>query len=192
MVDVTASRAGLDKSLAFANDLFNALESAGHRVVISSPAENFARAHIDEHEQLPKKLNGEHRYSYNCFWSPQRPTVVYVGSVAFGLAVIEMSENVEVRYVNGRYIRDSDYKPPKAPTRFADHGWTTTKNIPCGRLRLVVYAPYSGVSWSMLFQETKDRTLTTDIAKVVKSIENASAVVVEKVKEAEREAEIRR
>src|SRR5580692_9026781 len=57
MVDVTASRAGLDKALAFANDLFNALKSAGHRVVISSPAENFTRAHIDEHEQLPKKPN---------------------------------------------------------------------------------------------------------------------------------------
>ena len=54
LVDVTASRAGLDKALAFANDLFNALESASHRVLISSPAENFTRARIHEHEQLPK------------------------------------------------------------------------------------------------------------------------------------------
>ena len=36
LVDVTASRAGLDKAFAFANDLFNALESAGHRVLIST------------------------------------------------------------------------------------------------------------------------------------------------------------
>jgi hypothetical protein len=192
MVDVTASRAGLDKALAFANDLFNALESAGHRVLISSPAENFTRAHIDEHEQLPKKPNGEHRYSYNCFWSPQRPTVVYAGSVAFGLAVIEMSESVELRYVNGRYIRESDYKPPKASTRFAENSWTTTRETPCGRLRLVIYAPYRGVSWSIVFQESKDRALTTDIPKIVKSIQNSAEVVVEKVKEAEREAEIRR
>ena len=34
LVDVTASLARLDKALAFANDLFNALESAGHRVLI--------------------------------------------------------------------------------------------------------------------------------------------------------------
>jgi hypothetical protein len=54
MVDVTASRASLDKALAFANDLFNALESAGHRVLICSPAKNFTRAHVDVHEQLPK------------------------------------------------------------------------------------------------------------------------------------------
>jgi hypothetical protein len=191
MSDVTASRAGLDKALAFANDLFNAMESAGHRVLISSPAENFTRAHIDEHEQLPKQPNGEHSYYYNRLWSPQRPTVVYVGSVAFGLAVIEMSESVELRYVNGRYIRESDYKPPKASARFAENSWTTTRETPCGRLRLVIYAPYRGASWSIVFQESKDRALRTDIPKIVKSIQNSAEVVVEKVKEAERESEIR-
>ena len=46
MVDVTASKAGLEKALAFANDLFNALESVGHRVVISTPADHFARSRI--------------------------------------------------------------------------------------------------------------------------------------------------
>ena len=57
---------------------------------------------------------------------------------------------------------------------------------------MLVYAPYRDVSWSILFQESKDRALTTDIPKIVKSIENSAEVVVEKVKEAEREAEIRR
>ena len=190
MVDVTASRAGLDKALAFANDLFNALESAGHRVLISSPAENFTRARIDEHEQLPKASRSEHSYDYSHLWSPQRPTVVYVGSVAFGLAAIEMSESTVLRYVNGKYVRESDHKPPK--THYVDHSWTTTRDIPCGRLRLVVYAPYRDVSWSLLFQESKDRALPTDIPKIVKAIENSTEVVVEKVKEAERQAQIRR
>jgi hypothetical protein len=36
LVDITVSRSGLDKGLGFANDLFNALESAGHRVVIGA------------------------------------------------------------------------------------------------------------------------------------------------------------
>lgn len=155
LVDVTASMAGLDKALGFANDLFNALESAGHRVVISTPTDNFARTRIDEHEQLPKAQRREVSYDYNRLWSPQRPTVVYVGSVAFGLAIIEMSESMVVRYVNGKWIRESDYKPGKAAARHSDHGWTTTKDLACGRLRLLVYAPYRDVSWSMLFQETR-------------------------------------
>jgi len=191
LVDVTASRAGLDKALAFANDLFNALESAGHRVLISSSAENFTRAHIEAHEQLPKSQRSEQSYYYNRLWSPERPTVVYVGSVAFGLAVIEMSESVVLRYVNGKYIRESDCKPPKASARYLDHSWTTTKEIPCGRLRLVVYAPYRGVSWSISFQESKDGALTTEIPKIVKSIEHPTEALVEKVKEEERQAELR-
>jgi hypothetical protein len=36
LVDVTASAAGLQRALAFANDLFNALESAGRRVRFAS------------------------------------------------------------------------------------------------------------------------------------------------------------
>jgi hypothetical protein len=41
LVDVSASRFALDKALDFANDLFNALESAGHRVVIAPPDAQF-------------------------------------------------------------------------------------------------------------------------------------------------------
>ena len=94
LVDVTASRAGLDKALAFANDLFNALESAGHPVLISSPSENFSRPRIDALEQLPKvRQDRQDSYYYDRRWSPQRPTFVYIGSVAFGLAIIEMSES---------------------------------------------------------------------------------------------------
>ncbi len=192
LVDITASRGGLDKALGFANDLFNALESAGHRVLVSSPAEHFIRARIDEHEQVPKVERKERHPEYSHLWSPQRPTVVYVGSVALGLAIIEMSESVLLRYVNGRYVRESDYKPLKASARYFDHSWTTTKDIPCSRLRLVVYAPYSGVSWSVLFQESKDRALTQDIPKIVESIENSTDVLAEKVKEEERQAELRR
>jgi hypothetical protein len=192
LVDVTGSSSALDKALGFANDLFNALESAGYRVLISSPAENFTRPRIDDHEELPYVPRNEHSYNYNRLWSPQRPTVVYVGSIAFGQAVIEMSESVVLRYVNGKYIRESGYKPPKTSARYVDHSWTTTKNIPCGRLRLVIYAPYPGVSWSISFQESKDRMLTADIPKMVKSIENSTEVLMAKVKEEEQQAELRR
>jgi hypothetical protein len=50
LVDVIASFASLDKALSFANDLFNALESAGHRVCLAPSRERFYRAHVDEHK----------------------------------------------------------------------------------------------------------------------------------------------
>jgi hypothetical protein len=103
-----------------------------------------------------------------------------------------MSESVALRYVNGKYIREFDYKPSKVAARYGDQTWTTTKNIPCGRLRLVAYAPYSDVSWSISFQESEARSLTKDIPKIVKSIENSTEELVNKIKEAERQAELQR
>lgn len=183
LVDITASRAGLDKALDFANDLFNALESAGHRVVIAPPDAQFWRERIDEKEVPPKKDPRHDPYGYDRRWSPYRPTVAYVDSVAFGLAVIEMTESVEMRYVNGKYIRESEYVPPKT-RRYHDHTWTSTRDLPSGRLRLVVYAADRSVSWSTSFQATKARTLTQDIPRIVKSIEGEVASIIEKMKEA--------
>ena len=145
MVDVTASKACLDKALEFANDLFNALETAGHRVLLAPPNEDLRRAAIDEREARTKKREHcDHRHPR--LWSPHRPTVVYIGTVPIGLAVVEMSETVLMRYVGGKYIRDADYKAPKASRHHVDHTWTTMQGVPSGRLRLVAYAAYPRVS----------------------------------------------
>ena len=111
-------------------------------------------------------------------------------SLAFGLAIVEMTESVAMRYVNGKYIRESDYVPPKASKRHVDHTWMTNRDLPSGRLRLLVYSPYRSVSWSTSLQESKARSLTTDIPQIVKAIENSTATVTEKLREAERQAEI--
>lgn len=188
LVDINASKAGLDKALAFANQLFNALESAGHRVVIAPHCEQLRCCQVDEHE-TPKK---KQEYYYRNLWSPCRPTVVYVGTVAIGLAVVEMSEEVLMRHVNGKYIRDAEYVPPKASRYHVDHTWTTTKEMPCGRLRLIAYSPYGSVSWSTNWQETKTTSLTREIPAIVKAIKIAANDLIEKLKEAERQAGIRR
>ena len=187
LVDVTASAKGLDKALAFANDLFNALESAGHRVCFAS----LDRPHLDEHEKVLKPRHQEYPYNYRHLWQPSSPTVVYVGTIPFGLAVIEMTEAVLMRYVNGKYIRESEYRPPKSTRGYVEHTWTTTNEIPCGRLRLVVYSPVRDVSWSLTFQETIERPLTPDIAKIVESIENSTEIVRKEMIEAEQRAEVR-
>lgn len=144
LVDVTVSKACLDKALDFANELFNALESAGHRVVIAPPNEQLRRGKIDEREERSKRRG----YNYNGLWSPYRPTAAYVRTVPIGFAIVEMSAEVLLRYVDGKYIRETDYRPPKVSRYHVDHTWTTTRAIPSGRLRPVAYSPYWRVSWS--------------------------------------------
>ena len=95
LVDLVVSKQCLDKALSFANELFLSLESKGHHVVIAPQSEKFHRESLKRHE-VPNN------YGYQSLWSPLRCTVVYVGTVAIGLTIVEMSEEVEVRYVNGK------------------------------------------------------------------------------------------
>ena len=110
IVDITASKAGLNKALAFTNDLFNALESAGYRVRLATQNDHLMRAEVDQHEKPLKR----HEY-YPRLWSPFHPTVVFVGTVAIGLAVVEMSEPVLMRHLNGAYIGTPNTSRQKLP-----------------------------------------------------------------------------
>jgi len=187
LVDVTASQAGLDKALGLANDLFNALESVGHRVTMASAEAGLRRVSINEHE-VPAKPR--QYWEHSGLWSPYRPTVVYVGTVAIGLTIIEMSESVTLRYLNGKYVRESEYVPPRG--RYStDSSWTTTRELPCGRMRIVAYCPYGNADWVAEWQETKAASLRGQLATIVETIEAAAPEIVAKLAEAERLAEIR-
>lgn len=135
LVDLAVTKTGLDKALSFANQLFLALEACGHRVLIAPNTERFHRAKVNERE------NPEKHHHYNNLWSPQRCTVVYIGTVAIGLTIIELSENVEARYVNGEYVRLSDYVPKRRSRYVLDSGWISTHDFPTGRLCLQAYSP---------------------------------------------------
>lgn len=182
--DLTVTKSGLDKALSFANQLFLSLERRGHRVVIAPYGEHFHREAVDEREE-PDKSN-----HYNNLWSPGRPTVVYIGTVAIGLTIIEMSEQVEARYVNGEYVRISEYVPPKRARYAVDHSWTTKKDFPTGRLCLQAYSPYPRAKWVNHWRETKDRDLVGKIKAIVGDLERAVVDIARRVEEGQRQAEI--
>ena len=187
LVDVTASKEHLDKALTLANDLFNALESVDHRVVIAPANAGLRRRRIEERETAAKSRDD---WQYSGLWSPDRPTVVYIGTVSIGLAIVEMSENVMLRYVHGKYIRESEYVPPRS-RHYVDHTWTTTRDLPSGRMRIVAYSPYGEVHWSTQWQETKSAPLGSQIRTIVEAIEAMAPDLVAKLAEADRHAKIR-
>ena len=142
LVDLAVTKTGLDKALAFANEFFLSLEARNHRVEIAPHSELFHRAQIEERENPGK---GHH---HNDLWSPIRCTVTYIGTVAIGLTVIEMSEEAEARYVNGEYVRVIDYIPKRRGRYAEDRVWTSTRAFPTGRLCLQAYSPYPRAAWS--------------------------------------------
>lgn len=185
LVHVNASASGLEKALAFANELFNAFEAKGHRVVMAPPDDELWGLSVDDREAVGQPKD---RWSERRLWSPQRPTVVYIGSVAIGLAIVEMSENVAVRYIDGGYIPERDYVPPRrGETRYS---FTTTKDMPSGRLRLIAYSPYHSVFWTNQWQETGSASLTAKIPALVRAIEEMAPQLVTRIEEARLRAEI--
>jgi len=189
LVDLIVTKSSLEKALSFANELFLSFEDRGYPVVLEPRRENFYRAAVDEHE-VPRKNRDDHYY--NRLWSPCRCTVVYVGTVAIGLTIIEMAEEVEVRYVNGKYIREQDYVPPKQSRYGYEHTWTTKKDYPTSRLCLQAYAPYRRAHWVQRWQETKKRDLCSQIKTIVKELRRAAVVIARLIEEGERQAEIER
>lgn len=184
LVDLAVTKTGLDKALAFANELFIALEERGYRVVIAPNGESFYRTEVDEREAPTKQVH------HNNLWYPARCTVVYVGTIALGLTVIEMSEEAEVKYINGRYVRLSEYTPPKRRRHVFDDRWTSTSDFPTNRLCLQAYSPYPLAKWSQQWRETKNRDLTSRIGTIIKDLEQAAIEVARLAEEGARQAEI--
>jgi hypothetical protein len=186
LVDLVVTKNGLDKALTFTNDLLLSFQARGYCAVIAPAGERHFRAEVDEREAPGKGHN------YNNLWSPMRCTLVYVGTVAYGLTVIEMSEEAEARYVGGEYVRLSGDAGSRGGRYRHDRGWTTTREFPTGRLCLQVYSPYPRVQWTRQWRETQRRELTGRIPAIIRELEAATADIVQLIEASEREAELER
>ncbi|MGN6548985.1 MAG: hypothetical protein ACTHJ3_03705, partial [Pararhizobium sp.] len=137
--DVIASEATIERALDVASKLYNELEAVGARVVIAPGDQRWSEMEIDERE-VPK--GDRQRYYYQSgLWAPMRPTIAFFQDTAIAIAVLEMTEGVLLRYIghgrgNDGYIRETEYQANLRKYRY-DHSWTTTKDLPCGRLRVV-------------------------------------------------------
>ena len=85
LVDMVISKPVLDTALEVLNTLFFTLEDFDYRVNIAPQHERFQRHAVDEREK-PSKYQ-----RYDNLWSTFRPTIVYIGTVAIGLTLFEIS-----------------------------------------------------------------------------------------------------
>lgn len=128
---------------------------------------------------------------YSGLWWPSRATIVFVGTVAIGLTVFEMSENVEVKYQNGKYTRVSEL-PVKKTKRYESHSWTSMHDLPSGRLCIQAYSPYPRAEWKRQWRESKAGDFPGRLSAIVKELKREAATIAKLVEEGERQAEIER
>lgn len=187
LVDLFVTKATLDHAFDVANMLFLALEERGHRVTFAPWDQHLHRPELDERSE-----GGRERYG-SARWGPDRPTVVYVGTVAIGLTLFELSEEVEVQYVNGQYVRVADLPQPamkqRRSTPFEDV-WKHERDMPSGRLCLRASSPYARANWEKQWRESKGSNLSSKVPQMVRELEAEAGTIAALVAEGERQAEI--
>ncbi len=186
LVDVFVTKETLGYALDTANDLFLRFEARGHRVVLSPDA-------YLHRPELPVFEGQKFSYYNSEPWRPGRATIVHLGSVAFGLTLYELTEHVEVTYRWDnpiRYVR-VDQVPAKR-IRAWERDSPAKNHMPCGRLGLRAYSPYSGVPWEKRWTETKPGTLVRSFPAVIKELEGEAPALATRCEEARRQAEVER
>lgn len=174
MADLIVSRSGVNHSINFANQLYLALMGKGFAVALSDPTTHMGRETVDHREVA------SNRYIHPALWRPQRPTVVYVGTVVFGLSIYEISEYVHVKRLEKKYVRLTALPVTKRRSDYPG-GWMMSADMPSSRLCLQVYSPYYGVEWIQRWTENKPGDLVSKIPSIVKSLKAEAPVLAGKV-----------
>jgi len=187
LVDVVVTKPQLEPALKLANQLFLKLEAAGHRVMFAPSDRTYARDSFDEHEHPPKKP----RHRHPALWSPSKPTVVFVGTVAIGLTLFEMTEEREARYIDGEYIPTSKISSQHLRRLSSTWNWATRMDFATGRLCIRAFSPYPGANWSQSWKEVKQSPLRGQLDDIVQQLTDAAPVVARLVEEAEEQARVR-
>lgn len=185
--EIHVTKSALDNALELADALFKQLEQRGHRVTLASVGEHIHSPEIDTREK-PDRRN----YHID-LWSPARSTVVYVNGTTIGLVIFELTESTQMRYVNGTYIREKDYVPPKSKWA-RDATWTSTQDIPCGRFSIIAYTSYYSKKWSRNWKEIHTGDFIKRSAQLALEIERCEAEAAETIllgKRTEEEERIR-
>lgn len=185
MVDVIASKQTCSRALDVANELFLLFEERGHEVAFERRGLVLRRYAVDEREK------GGRDNHYSDLWSPARKTIVSIGTVLIGLTIFEMSENVEAKYQDGKYVRVSDL-PVKKQRRYESYSWTSMHDLPSGRLCIQAYSPYQRADWKRQWRETKAGDFPGKLSAIVKELKREAATIAQLVEEGERKAEIER
>lgn len=188
--DVRSSEASLSRALSIANDVYVALRDQQLDVRISQAGDDLHGIHVDEQEvALKDRRYG--RYHSGGIWSPDRPTVFTIGAVPIGLALIEMTERVTIRYFGGDYHREDSHAIRSARPWQLANSWTTEQDMPSGRFRLVAYSPKRNVDWLLRWQEADGRTLQALIPAIIEELK-VSVEEVQRLMDAEERAAAQR
>ena len=168
LVDIITSEKSLDRALEIANTIFLEFYRRSWAMKLEAYNFRFSRPTVDD-----RPNGGPERYSVS-HWSPGRPTILYVGTVAIGLTLIEDSEPTEMAHIDGEFLPVSVLSKKQV----ASH-WTSRVDYPSGRFRLRAYSPYNGTTWQREWPIREDQDLSKLARKVAVELTKATSEIAE-------------
>lgn len=184
--DLYVSKDTIDRALETANELYLALEDRGHRVMLAPSNRVYSRPTVEE------RVEGGKERDPHGVWVPERTTIVFIGSVAIGLTIFELSEKVEMRWVDHGYVRADQVPEPKRRRAQLGYDHSYMRDTPNGRLCLRASSPYWRAKWEKQWRETNLGSLPTKIPGIVRELEGEASTIAKLVEEAEHQAKLER
>lgn len=163
-IDLTCSTEMLEKALALANALFMSFEDRGHPVRLAR-GHGFIRPVLYSWSQSPSHTG----ITPPILWAPKALTATIVSGVPIGLAIMEISDEVLMRYVgSGEFERASAVRSVDGIT------WTEWQSLPTRRLKVTAYSPHFPIPWKREWPETRRNTLVRSVNAIVTELENSA------------------
>jgi hypothetical protein len=177
--DLTVTAATLDRAIELADTLYKELEKAGASVVLDG-------ANRPDFGELE---DGSH-VAYNNLWVPRRGSVAYFGEVAIGFAIGELSEVVDARYINGKYVREDSAEAEKARKSRYGHSWTSKQPFATGRLFVIAYAASRYANWQHRWNEKAAGDLADKVPSICRSAKRAVSEIAAMIAAGKEQARI--
>ena len=191
-IDLIDSQDTLERGFSVASQLYLLLEDAGHHIRIAPRDQRIYRAEVEEREDT--KANRH----YWGLWQPDRPTIVYIQDVIIGLTIFEISEVIEVGYLDGKFIPIATYLKNPLIKLKSTFSWTSTRNMPSGRLCIQAYSAHPGNKWRKQWRESKPgefsktlKSIVSELCSSVAEISRLTEIANQEAQERERQWEIR-
>lgn len=184
-IDLIVSQATLERGFSVASQLYLLLEDAGNRVRIAPSNHRIYRAEVDERE------NTNSNRHYWGMWRPANCTIVYIQDVIIGLTIFEISEVIELGYLDGKYIPINTYLRNPLIKQKSTFSWTTSRNMPSGRLCIQAYSAHPGNKWRKQWRESKPGEFSKTLKSIVNELCNSVAEISRLTEIANQEAEER-
>lgn len=187
--DIFVSAPVLPRALRLANTLYLQLEDRGHWVRSAAKGFGGRTSPVDIRVETGKRRERDSSHEAGRSWAPGRPTLVFIGGVAIGLTLFEMSEELPAIYDDGAFRRAS---PQEIRHHQLVNSWKIhSHSLPSERLALFAYSPYAHCSWTTYWREDKPKALTQMQDQIVADLEQAAPEIAERAAQGKREAEER-